>query len=127
MSSFTKRLLIGIGVFVVVIMLLPLLFPGRVPREQVTRDRMAYDHFRILQYAHEHHELPPALGSLPRLPLKPEADHYFEDGWGRRLQYETNTAADVTLTSLGSDAARVQNPNWPAALGRKLQGHGRSQ
>ena len=102
--SIRLRWMLAVAAGVVVIfMFLPWVFPGRMPAAEVTRHRMAYDHFRILDYAHEHRELPPTLDALPRLGLKPEADHYFEDGWNRKLIYETDPSGIVTLTSLGED------------------------
>jgi hypothetical protein len=100
--------LIKLGLILVVLLLaatvvLPLLFLGQVPPRRLTSERMAFDRFRILDYAHLHGQLPPDLEALPRLELKPEWDHYFEDGWHRKLMYEVDPSGTVTLKSLGKD------------------------
>ncbi len=98
------KLLIIVGASLIVILFaLPAVFPGRVPPAKITRQRMAYDRVRILEYGRVHGKLPPDLSVLPRLPLKPEADHYFEDGWRRRLVYEVDSSGIVALKSLGRD------------------------
>lgn len=99
MSLFTKWILLA----AVAMVPLALLFPGRVPAPEITRHRMAFDRFRILEYAREHGQLPPALDALPRLALKPEADHYLEDGWNRKLIYQPDASGMVTLKSFGKD------------------------
>jgi hypothetical protein len=102
-----KRIIsIGIGLILFLFLMtivLPLAFPGRVPPTEITRSRMAFDRQRILEYARDHNQLPPDLSALPRLALKPEADHYFEDGWHRRITYEVDPSGMVTLISLGKD------------------------
>jgi len=92
-----------IGSVLVITIVLPLAFPGRVPPAEVTRSRMAFDRQRILDYAHDHNQLPPTLSALPRLTRKPEADRYLEDAWRRPLIYEVETSGIVTLKSLGRD------------------------
>ena len=82
---------------------LPLLFPGRVPPGKLTRQRMAFDRVRILEYGRVHGQFPPDLAALPPLPQKPGTDHHFEDAWGRRLIYEFDSSGTVTLKSLGKD------------------------
>jgi len=64
---------------------------------------MAFDRVRILEYGHVHGQLPPDLAALPRMALKPEADHYLEDAWHRRFIYEVESSGTVTLKSLGKD------------------------
>ena len=66
---------------------------------------MVYDRLRILEYAHAHNQLPVNLAALPPLPLKPGTDRHLEDGWGRTILYEVDTAGLVTLKSLGRDGA----------------------
>ncbi len=90
-------------VIIVLAAILPAVFPGREAKEQITRSRMRFDRVRILDYAHEHNQLPRALAALPPLPQKPGTDHHFEDGWGRRILYEVDAAGQVTLKSLGRD------------------------
>jgi hypothetical protein len=93
----------GQVILIVVAFLLPAFFPGTVPPAELTRERMAFDRIRILDYARVHGQLPTDLAALPRLALKPEADHYFEDAWHRRLIYEVDSSGTVTLKSLGKD------------------------
>lgn len=102
-----KRL-IAIGITLIVILfastiILPLVFPGKVPPAELTRERMAFDRLRILEYARAHGQLPPDLAALPRLALKREADHYLEDAWHRRFIYEVDSSGTVMLKSLGKD------------------------
>jgi hypothetical protein len=99
---------IRIGLILMVLVLastivLPLLFPGRVPPGKLTRQRMAYDRVRILDYARTHGQLPPDLVALPLLPQKPGTDHHLEDAWHRSLIYEVGASGMVTLKSLGKD------------------------
>jgi hypothetical protein len=101
--SAMKRIIIVGSLFVASIFVLPAFFHGTVPPANVTRQRMAFDRVRILEYVHIHGQLPRDLAALPRLPLRPEADHYLEDAWHRRLIYEVEPSGTVTLKSLGKD------------------------
>ncbi|HZM02115.1 MAG TPA: type II secretion system protein GspG [Candidatus Saccharimonadales bacterium] len=100
-----KRVIIIVSVLIAVSFVLPAFFPGTVPRGKITRQRMAFDRVRILEYGRVHGQLPPNLAALPRLGLKPEADHYLEDAWHKRLIYEVESSGTVTLKSLGKDGA----------------------
>jgi hypothetical protein len=86
-------------------MLLPALFPGNVPPDKLTRQRMAFDRVRILEYGRVHGQLPPNLAALPPLPQRPGTDHHLEDAWRRSIIYEVDSSGTVTLRSLGKDGA----------------------
>ena len=97
------RVIIIATLIVVGLLLLPALFPGRVPPGELTRQRMAFDRVRILEYGRDHGQLPLDLSALPPLPQKPGTDHHLEDAWHRSLLYEVDASGTVTLTSLGKD------------------------
>ena len=99
-----KRLIVfGIS-SILILFILPLIFPDRIPPADLTRSRMGFDRVRIFEYAHAHGRLPSDLSALPKLALKPEADHsYFEDAWHRNLIYEVDQSGTVTLKSFGRD------------------------
>jgi hypothetical protein len=103
-SSRVRKWLLSVGiVFIGTVFVLPYFYPGNVSRAELTRSRMAFDRIRILDYAHEHGRLPTELSTLPPLALKPEADHYLEDAWHRKLIYEVDSSGIVTLKSFGKD------------------------
>jgi hypothetical protein len=106
MNRFIKLGMIAVVLVFGLAMFLPALFPGRVPPDKLTRQRMAFDRVRILEYGREHGRLPPDLAALPPLPYKPGTDHHLEDAWHRNLLYETDTSGTVTLTSLGKEGVR---------------------
>jgi hypothetical protein len=103
MNPVIKFGLIAVALVAAATVVLPVLDPGTVPPNKVTRQRMAYDRVRILEYGRVHGQLPPDLSALPPLAQRPGTDHHLEDGWRRAIIYEVAPSGIVTLRSLGKD------------------------
>jgi hypothetical protein len=97
-----KRPIIILGIMAAVVAVLAFSFVDRIPPRALTATRMHVLKRRVLQFAHEHGELPKSLAALPVIE---GCDSSIRDGWKRDIIFEASMSGVVTFRSLGHDGA----------------------
>jgi hypothetical protein len=105
-SRFIMKLLRGTSPVILIVFILVIvaaLIVGKwssIPPASLTTGAISFNMRRILEFAHAHNRLPLKLEELPE---KKGYTNRTIDGWNQPLDFQVDTAGNVTLRSLGAD------------------------